>query len=90
MEFAYRDILKERLTPKELMDLASRLDGGVKALLNLRSRNLKDLQVDPHTMSDEALAQLMSDNPKTMIRPLYGTDEALIVGYDEVRLADLL
>jgi arsenate reductase-like glutaredoxin family protein len=59
-------------------------------LLNLRSRNLKDLQVDPDSLSEQELAQLMSDNPKTMIRPLYFKDNVLVVGYDEAKLESLL
>ena len=72
------------------MDLALNVEGGVKSLLNMRSRNLKDLQVDPHSLSESELAQLMSDNPKTMIRPLYLKGDVLVVGYDEAKLESLL
>jgi arsenate reductase-like glutaredoxin family protein len=41
-------------------------------------------------MSDADVAQLLSDNPKTMIRPLYLKDDALVVGFDEARLESLL
>ncbi len=90
MEYEYRDILKDPLTPAELMKLSAHLDGGIKALLNMRSRTLKDLQVDTQAMSDADVAQLLSDNPKTMIRPLYLKDDALVVGFDEARLESLL
>lgn len=55
-----------------------------------RSRNLKNLQVDLDAMSEADLARLMSEHPKTMIRPLHLKIGVLVIGHQESRLESLL
>lgn len=41
-------------------------------------------------MSEEDLARLMSEHPKTMIRPLYLKNGVLVIGYQESSLESML
>jgi arsenate reductase-like glutaredoxin family protein len=61
----------------------------VLALLNPKSRTLKDLGAQPELLSEDELAQLLSQNPKAMFRPLYLKGEKLVIGFKPEELANL-
>lgn len=59
------------------------------AFINPKSRTLKDLGVDMSSLSEEQAAELLSLNPKAMIRPLYKQGGKVVIGLNPDELAAL-
>lgn len=83
IEFEERDIVKEPLSYDELKDLAKHKGVSVVDLINPRSRNLKQLNVDLNILSEEDALKLLKENPKIMYRPILKDEDDLIIGFKE-------
>lgn len=75
---------------EELFDLAQRGNLSMGDLLNKKSKAFKDLKVDPGKLSDEETAQLLSDNPKAIKRPLLTDGTKLTAGFKPEEMEGLL
>ena len=89
MDFNYRDIVKNPPDVEELFQLASLGNFSVSYLLNKKSKNFKDLQKDAEELSDQEIAEMLSDNPKIMRRPLFVNGQRLVVGFKPENMEEL-
>lgn len=84
-----RRYFTEKPTREELEGLARRLPGGVRDLLSTRSSRLKELDLAPDELDDEAILDLLTREPKLLRRPILTDGERVIVGLDRKAFADM-
>lgn len=58
-------------------------------LFSRKSRQVKALELDVDSLSDEEKLDLMTKEPALVRRPIIEVDGELVVGFDAVRLAQL-
>ncbi len=90
IEFEYRDILKAPLSVDELRKLAKSGDITVKNLVNKGSKAFKNLKLDPANLTEEDSVQIILENPRTMVRPLFSDGSSLVAGFKEKEVENLV
>jgi len=90
VDFNYRDIVKNPPDVEEIFKLASLGDFPVSYLVNKNSKNFKDLQKDADEMSEQEIAEMLSNNPKIMRRPLFADGKSLVIGFKPEDLEEIL
>lgn len=75
---------------EELFQLAERGNLKINDLLNKKSKAFKDLKIDPDSLSEEKTAQILSENPKAIIRPLLTDGKKLTAGFKPDEMENLL
>ncbi|HPF43965.1 MAG TPA: ArsC/Spx/MgsR family protein [Syntrophomonadaceae bacterium] len=88
--FIYHDLLKEPPDLKELKKLADIGSLSVRDLVNLKSQVFKKMDVDLDSMDEKSIADLISENPRIMIRPLLNNGKKLWMGFKESAYQDIL
>ena len=83
VKYEYRDILKEPLSGGELAELAAGAGIKVADLVNPKSAGFKKLGLEPESIDDTRAAELISEYPKIMRRPLLYDGENVVVGFNE-------
>ncbi|MBS3971156.1 MAG: hypothetical protein KGZ94_13700 [Clostridia bacterium] len=83
MEFVDRDIEKEPLSEEELKNLAKLKSGTVVELINPKSRNLKQMELDLSKLDEPGAIKALQGNPKIMYRPILTDGERIVVGFKE-------
>lgn len=73
--------MKDPLQKEELEDLALRANVHLRDLVNPRSTIFRKMKVNRETMTDEQAANLILENPRVMRRPLFATEDRVVVGY---------
>jgi arsenate reductase len=82
LAFSTRDLFRQPLSAAEIRALARQTEGGVRALLSVRSTRYRTLGLDRREMSDAELVDLMAKEPRLLRRPLLVADGSVVVGYD--------
>ncbi len=77
-----RHVWNQRPTRQELADIASRHPGGAQALLSCRSIRFKELGLSGRTFTDEALLDLLSEEPRLLRRPIISDGHGVVIGFD--------
>jgi len=75
---------------EELFQLAERGNLKINDLLNKKSKAFKDLKIDPDSLSEEKTAQILSENPKAITRPLLTDGKKLTAGFKPDEMENLL
>lgn len=87
-----RHIYDEPPTRSELRHLAELLPGGAQALLSRRSRRFRELGFsdDPSRLpeSEEALLDLLADEPRLLRRPIVTDGKRAVVGWSEAAFVE--
>lgn len=89
-EVTERQYFKSLPTREELESLARLLPGGIRDLLSVRSSRLKALGLDPTTLDDDAIADLLTREPKLLRRPILTDGKRIIVGLDRQAITAFL
>lgn len=89
MAYTARDLFRQPLSRGELAELAARA-GGARAIFSWKSPSARPLALDPATVDDAQLLDLMRAEPRLVRRPLVLSDGQLIVGGDPRALERLL
>ncbi len=74
----------------ELFELAARGGINVSQLVNKGSKTYKDLKITLEDLSEKETAELLSSNPKALIRPLLTDGKRLVVGFKPDLMEELL
>jgi arsenate reductase-like glutaredoxin family protein len=82
--------VKEPPTRDELAQLARMVEGGARALVAPRARRLKELGIDPATLSEEAILDLIAREPILLRRPILTDGKRAVVGANKAALAAFL
>ncbi|MDI6400668.1 arsenate reductase family protein [Balneolaceae bacterium ANBcel3] len=85
LEYAFRNVKKEPLSPQELAELVKR--AGLETLVNKRGKIWKSLGLADKELSDNDLFEVLLEHQNMMKRPVLVKGEAVLVGYDEDALA---
>lgn len=85
-----RQYFKQKPTPEEVRELASRLPGGAKELLSTRSRRYKELALAEKELSEGELITLLAEEPGLWRRPVVVRGDQVVIGYDARKLEELL
>lgn len=64
-----------------LKALASKLPGGVQALVGTRGRAYKELGLEGRSLSDEEWLDLIEKTPRLLRRPILTDGETVLVGF---------
>ncbi len=83
IKFEYRNILKAPLSEDELLALAALGGVSIEDLINTKSKGFKDLKLDPSKISNKEAVNILMENPRTMIRPLFSDGSGLVTGFKE-------
>lgn len=67
----------------ELKRLASQNGSTIKELVNPKSQAYKNLQPDLANMDEKAVFDLVSANPRILIRPILSDGKKIITGFNE-------
>lgn len=81
--FNYHDLLKEPLQLAELQALAAQSGATIKELVNTKSQAYKNLQPDLANMDEDAVFELVSSNPRILVRPLLSNGKQMATGFKE-------
>lgn len=90
VEFSYHDLLKEQLSLKDLKKLAGINKLTVKELINRKSQVFKKMNIDLDSLDEKSAADLISNNPRILTRPLLTGGKKLILGFKEAEYQELL
>lgn len=90
LDFVYRHIEKERLSPQELKEIAARKKIPVTGLVNPKSRNLREMGISLADLSEEKALEILTKNPKIMYRPVVLAGDKVLLGFKESEFAALL
>lgn len=83
ISFNYHDLLKGPLQLAELKTLAAQHGATIKELVNTKSQAYKNLQPDLANMDEKALFELVSANPRILVRPLLSDGKQMVTGFKE-------
>lgn len=89
-DVAERLYFKQKATPDEIRRIAALLPGGARDILSTRSRRFKELGLADRQLSDEALIELLAQEPGLWRRPIVIRGERAVVGFDQKGLESLL
>ncbi len=84
-EFAERDFFKDRFSKDEIVELLNGEPPG--ALFNPRSQALKKAGIDPTSLSEDQMLDLLVEEPRYWRRPVAVIDGRLIAGANAKTLA---
>ena len=70
--------------------MAERLEGGADDLLSRRSIRFRELGLSGRTFTEEELLDLLAAEPTLLRRPIFVSDERVVVGAAEPTLRSLL
>ena len=88
VEYEFRDVKKDPLSPNELADMVGKI--GLDSLLNRKGRKWKDLGLADKNLSDNDLFEVLLEHQTMIKRPVLVRDGAIIVGFDESALSEFL
>ena len=88
MAFTDRDFFKQRFSGEELQTLL----GGTppSALFNLKSATFKKSGIDPESLTEERMLDLLVEEPRYWRRPVAVVDGELMAGTNAKKLSEAL
>ncbi|NMC28032.1 MAG: hypothetical protein GYA42_07775 [Syntrophomonadaceae bacterium] len=81
--YTYRDLLKEPLDSKELVQLAQIGRLTVKEMVNPKSQAFKKIQPDLEAMTEGQVTELIKSDPRILRRPIIADEKGLMLGFSE-------
>ncbi|MGC4107089.1 MAG: arsenate reductase family protein [Thermomicrobiales bacterium] len=90
VEFESCDYFRNRFTRDELKDVLTRAGLTPREILSVRSKVYKARSAEIDALDDDALLDLMLEEPTLLRRPLVIKDGAVVVGHNTGALADLI
>ncbi len=88
IDFSFRDVKKEPLTPNELADLV--MKAGLETLVNRQGRKWKMLGLSDKQLTDNDLFDVLLEHQTMIKRPVLRNGEAVLVGFDEDAIASFI
>ncbi|MEX0684700.1 MAG: Spx/MgsR family RNA polymerase-binding regulatory protein [Balneolales bacterium] len=88
VEFAFRDVKSNPLSPNELADFVKKV--GLDALVNKRGATWRNLGLADKNLNANDLFEVLLEKQTMIKRPLLKRDEAVLVGFDEDALTTFL
>ncbi|HEX2258660.1 MAG TPA: ArsC/Spx/MgsR family protein [Actinomycetota bacterium] len=76
VDFVQRNIFKDRLTEKEIVELGERA-GGVASLVPRKQRD------EVEGMSEEEITRYLAEDPSRIKRPIIDTGEHVYIGFSQ-------
>jgi Spx/MgsR family transcriptional regulator len=83
VSFTYHDLLKQTPSLNELTTLAQQAGVTIKELVNTKSQAYKQSKPDLQAMTEQEIYELVSANPRILIRPLLSNGKKLLIGFKE-------
>ncbi|MEX2657111.1 MAG: arsenate reductase family protein [Balneolales bacterium] len=81
VEYSFRDVKKDPLSPNELAGLV--MKAGLETLANRRGRKWKMLGLADKKLTDNDLFEVLLEHQTMIKRPVLRRGEAVLVGFDE-------
>lgn len=81
--YTYRDLLKEPLDSKELVQLAQIGRLTVKEMVNPKSQAFKKINPDLEAMTEGQVTELIKSDPRILRRPIIADEKGLMLGFSE-------
>lgn len=88
ISFEEINILRHRITEKDLKDMLNKSLDGTDEIISTRSKIFKEEKLDVDSMSLHELCSFISENPTVLKRPIIVDDDKIQVGYnaDEIEI----
>ena|GEM_PF-389393 len=83
MTFTYHDLLKEPPSLAELQKLSKQTNETIKELVNTKSQAYKQSKPDLDAMTEQEIYELISANPRILVRPMLTNGKKLLKGFKE-------
>ena len=77
------NLLTTKLTDEDLNLILKNTENGFEDIISLRSKIIKESNIDVNEMTVSELKQFIIDNPTILRRPIIVDDKRLQVGYNE-------
>lgn len=90
VDYEKREFFKDRLTRDELASLLASVGLKASDVVSTRSRPYKDLGLAGKELTDDALLDLMVDEPRLLRRPMVFKGGQVVVGHNETQLRELI
>ena len=90
VDFTYRDLVKEPLSPEEVVQLGEFVSEGVHYLLNKKSASFKKCHIDANNLSEVEMTEFLADKPRALKRPLLTDGNQLVVGFQKEDMEALI
>ena len=90
VDYVSRDYFRDRFSREELSLLLHDAGLSVKDVLSTRSKVYKDRQAEIDGLSDDALLNLMVEEPTLLRRPIVIGADDVVVGHNPKRLESLI
>ncbi len=88
IEYTFRDVKKDPLTPNELAELVGK--AGLETLVNRKGRKWKMLGLADKNLSDNDLFEVLLEHQTMIKRPVINHNGSVLVGFDESSLQDFI
>lgn len=88
IDYTFRDVKKDPLTPNELAELVGKV--GLETLVNRQGRKWKTLGLADKNLSDNDLFEVLLEHQTMIKRPVINHEGSIMVGFDEESLQDFL
>lgn len=89
-DFEIREFFKQRFTVAELKDLLKTTGLSVSDILSVRSTPYKEMGLATRNLSEEAILQLMTEEPRLIRRPLLVSGSEAVIGYNQSAIRELI
>lgn len=83
INFIEKNIFNHRLTRDDILKMLMNSENGFEDIISLRSKIIKENNVDIENMKLQELVSFILENPSILKRPIIVTDRNLQVGYNE-------
>ncbi len=88
IEYTFRDVKKDPLTPNELAEFVGKV--GLETLINKKGRKWKMLGLADKNLSDNDLFDVLLEHQTMIKRPVINHEGSILVGFDEESFQDFL
>lgn len=90
IEATRRDLFKERMSAREIVDLFERANLKPQDMISRRSRPYRELGLAERELSDDEIVALMAEHPALIRRPVVVKDGRAVVGLNRAEIATLI
>lgn len=83
IRYVEKNIITHKLTREDIMQMLMKSENGFEDIISMRSKIIKEQNVDIDSMTIGQLVDFIVQNPTILKRPIIVADEEIQVGYND-------